>query len=146
MTRAAGEASRAPRVRFADTDPNGLASLVGGLIEQNLARDRSRARLLTGGSAALVAPDAGVEVTVRLGPGEVLVTNGRDLVADLVVTGVSDRLLALAGAPLRLGLPDGLTTEGRAVLRDLAARRVTIEGMATHPGLLRRLTMLLSAH
>jgi hypothetical protein len=146
VTGSAGEAGRAPRVRFADPEPNGLASMVGGLIEQNLARDRSRARLLTGGSATLVAPDAGVEVTVRLGPGEVLVTNGRDLAADLVVTAVSGRLLALAGAPLRLGLPDGLTTEGRAVLRDLAARRVTIEGMATHPGLLRRLTMLLSAH
>lgn len=145
MTDAAGEAARAPRVRFADAEPNGLASMVGGLIEQNLARDPSRARLLTGGSATLVAPDAGVEVTVRLGPGEVVVTNGPDPAADLVVTAASGRLLALAGAPLRLGLPDGLSAEGRAVLRDLAARRVTIEGMATHPGLLRRLTMLLSA-
>jgi len=145
VTDAAGEAARAPRVRFADAEPNGLASMVGGLIEQNLARDPSRARLLTGGSATLVAPDAGVEVTVRLGPGEVVVTNGPDPAADLVVTAASGRLLALAGAPLRLGLPDGLSAEGRAVLRDLAARRVTIEGMATHPGLLRRLTMLLSA-
>ncbi|MGZ5290159.1 MAG: hypothetical protein ACXWE5_11805 [Actinomycetota bacterium] len=146
MTEAGGEAGRAPRVRFVDAEPNGLASMVGGLIEQNLARDRSRARLLTGGAATLVAPDAGVEVTVRLGPREVVVANGADPAADLVVTAASGRLLALAGAPLRLGLPDGLTTEGRAVLRDLAARRVTIEGMGTHPGLLRRLTMLLSAH
>jgi hypothetical protein len=141
----AGEAARAPRVRFTDAEPNGLASIVGGLIQQNLARDPSRERLLTGGSVALIAPDAGVQTSLRLGPGEVAVTNGADPRADLIVTAVSGRLLALAGAPLRFGLPDGFTAEGRAVLRDLAARRVTIEGMAAHPGLLRRLTMLLTA-
>jgi len=146
VTEGAGESARAPGVRFADPEPNGLASMVGDLIEQNLAREPSRARLLTGGSATLVAPDAGVEVTITLGPSEVFVTNGPDPAADLVVTAGSGRLLALAGAPLRLGLPDGLTPEGRAVLRDLAARRVTIGGMVAHPGLLRRLTMLLSAH
>ena len=146
MTEAGGGPGRTPQVRFVDAEPNGLASMVGGLIEQNLARDRSRARLLTGGAATLVARDAGVQVTLTLGPREVVVANGADPAADLVVTAASGRLLALAGAPLRLGLPDGLTAEGRAVLRDLAAGRVRIEGMGTHPGLLRRLTMLLSAH
>jgi hypothetical protein len=146
VTEAGGGAGRAPQVRFVDAEPNGLASMVGGLIEQNLARDRSRARLLTGGAATLVARDAGVQVTLTLGPREVVVANGADPAADLVVTAASSRLLALAGAPLRLGLPDGLTADGRAVLRDLAARRVRIEGMGTHAGLLRRLTMLLSAH
>jgi hypothetical protein len=146
VTGAGGGAGRAPQVRFVDAEPNGLASMVGGLIEQNLARDRSRARLLTGGAATLVARDAGVQVTLTLGPREVVVANGADPAADLVVTAASSRLLALAGAPLRLGLPDGLTAEGRAVLRDLAAGRVRIEGLGTHPGLLRRLTMLLSAH
>ena len=63
MTEGAGETARAPGVRFADAEPNGLASMVGDLIEQNLARKPSRARLLTGGSATLVAPDAGVEAT-----------------------------------------------------------------------------------
>jgi len=146
VTGAAGGSTRAPRVRFADAEPNGLASMVGGLIEQNLVRDPSRARLLTGGSATLVAPDAGVEASLRLGPGDVVVSNGRDPAADLVVRADSGRLLGLAGAPLRFGLPDGLRAEGRAVLRDLAARRVTIDGLVAHAGLLRRLTMLLSAH
>lgn len=138
--------ARAPWVVFLDDEPNGLASMVGGLIEQNLVRDPGRAHLLTGGSAVLVAPDADVRVSLRLGPGEVEVRNGADPNADLVVTADSGRLLGLAGAPLRLGLPDAITSEGRAVLRDLGARRVRIRGMATHPGLLRRLTMLLSAH
>jgi hypothetical protein len=134
------------RVMLADAEPNGLASMLARLIEQNLARHPGRARLLTGGSAALVAPDAGVEVTVRLGPGDVVVSNGVDPAADLVVTAASGRLLGLAGTPLRFGLPDGLTNDGRAVLKDLASRRVAIQGMISHPGLVRRLTMLLSAH
>ena len=146
MTDAVREEPRGPKVVFTDAEPNGLATMVGGLIEQNLARDRSRSRLLTGGTATLIAPDAGVEVTLGLGPGEVRVSNGGDPTADLMVTAESGRLLGLAGAPLRFGLPDGLSHDGRAVLKDLAARRVTIGGMATHPGLLRRLTMLLSAH
>ena len=146
MTGEPTDPARMPGVVFLDAEPNGLASMVGGLIEQNLARDPGRARLLTGGSAVLVAPDADVEVSLRLGPGEVQVRNGADPGADLVVTADSGRLLGLAGAPLRFGLPDGVSTEGRAVLRDLAARRVRIRGMASHPGLLRRLTMLLSAH
>jgi hypothetical protein len=138
--------ARAPRVVFADEEPNGLASMVGGLIEQNLTRDPDRTRLLTGGSAVLDALDAGVAVTLRLGPGEVEVANGTSGPADLVVTAHSGDLLGLAGAPLRFGLPDALTHEGRAVVRGLATRRVRISGMAAHPGLLRRLTMLLSAH
>lgn len=146
MTDRGGRGAAAPRVVFTDAEPNGLAAMVGGLVEQNLARDRSRARLLTGGTAILIASDAGVAVTLGLGPGEVRVTNGADPTADLTVTAASARLLGLAGAPLRFGLPDGLRHDGRAVLRDLAARRVTIGGLATHPGLLRRLTMLLSAH
>lgn len=139
-------AGRAPNVVFADAEPNGLASMVGGLIEQNLSRDPARARLLIGGSAALVAPDAGVAVTLRLGPGEVGVVNGPAPDADLVVIADSGDLLGLAGAPLRFGLPDTLTYEGRTVVRGLATRRVRIHGIAAHPGLLRRLTMLLSAH
>jgi hypothetical protein len=133
-------------VVVADAAPNGLARMVADLIDQNLARDPDRARLLTGGVAVLVAPDAGVEVTVRVGPGEVGIRNGRAAGADLVVTADSGRLIGLAGTPLRLGLPDGFARQGRVVLRDLAARRVRVRGLATHPRLLRRLTMLLSAH
>jgi len=97
-----------------------------------------------GGVAVLVASDADVEVTVRLGPGEVEVRNGRSASADLVVAADSSLLIGLAGTPLRLGLPDGLERAGRAVLRDLAAGRIRVHGGASHPRLLRRLTMLLS--
>ncbi|MEO8475736.1 MAG: hypothetical protein ABI572_01645 [Actinomycetota bacterium] len=129
-----------------DSEPNGLATMVAGLVEQNLARDPARARLLTGGAVTLVSTDAGVEVTMRLGPGEVRVANGADPAADVIVRADSGRLLELAGVPLRAGLPDAFTSQGRATLRDLAARRIAIRGMIAHAGLVRRLTMLLSAH
>ncbi len=56
----------------------------------------------------------------------------------------SGRLLDLTTAPLRFGLPDVMTSEGRAVVRDLLVRRLRIGGLLRHPLRLARLTQLLS--
>ena len=55
--------ARPPAVVCVDAEPNGLAMMVAGLVQQNLARDPARVRLLTGGAVTLVSTDAGVEVT-----------------------------------------------------------------------------------
>jgi hypothetical protein len=49
-------------------DPSGLASMVADLIEQNLARDPDRRRLLHASVAVLDAPDAEVTVFLRIDP------------------------------------------------------------------------------
>ena len=56
-----------------------------------------------------------------------------------------DACSTLAAAPLRGGLPDALTPEGRAVVAALLTGRVRIRGLVRRPLLVRRLTMLLSA-
>jgi hypothetical protein len=56
----------------------------------------------------------------------------------------SERLLAITSAPLRLGLPDPMRSEGRAVLRDLVLRRVLVRGLLRHPIRVARFTSLLS--
>jgi hypothetical protein len=132
-------------VTYADAKPSGLAEMIGGLIAQNLVRVPARERLLRPALIAIAVPDAGVAVSLRVDPGRVLVADGPEPSARLRIAAASDRLLALAAAPLRWGLPDVLEHEGRAVLADLLRRRVRIHGLFSHAGALRRLTMLLSA-
>ena len=133
------------RVIYADAEPSGLASLLGGLIEQNLARDPARERLLKPSLVAITAPDAGVAVTLRIDAHRVVVIEGSDDAAAIEVSADSARLLALTAAPLRFGLPDPLRPEGRAALLDVVSGRVNIRGLLTHLRGVARLTMLLSA-
>ena len=131
-------------VVYGSDEPSGLASMVGGLIDQNLDRDPSRLRLLRPSSATITVPDAGVAITVRTGPGEVEVRDGADPDTHLAITADSERLLALTSAPLRFGLPDVFDARGRAVLGDVLSGRVRIRGLLTHPRRLARLSSLLS--
>ena len=125
-------------------EPSGLASMVAELIEQNLARDPGRLRLFRSSVAVLDAPDAEVTVFLRIDPEGVRVGDGDVPDAHVRISSDSGRLLDLTTAPLRLGLPDALTPEGRAIVRDLLARRLRIRGLLRHPLRLARLTKLLS--
>jgi hypothetical protein len=133
-------------------DHAGLRNLVEGLIEANLARAPERAlRIRRREAAALVATDAHAAVTVQLlpgaphAPGSFLVHDGEDPWAEVVVRAESAGLLELAATPLRFGLPDVLTTDGRELVRQLIARDIRVRGSLRHLGTVRRLSMLLSA-
>jgi hypothetical protein len=132
-------------VTYADDEPNGLAAMLGGLVGQNLARDPARRRLLRPCVAAFTVPDADVGATLRISREGVEVANHADARAHVSVTADADRLLALAAAPLRFGLPDPFRRDGRAALRAIATREVRVEGMLLHPRRLQRLDRLLSA-
>jgi hypothetical protein len=136
---------RHPAVRYADPAPNGLAAMLGELISQNLARDPRRDRWLRPAAVTLVASDARVVVTLRIGRDGVEVVNGPDTRAHLEVVTDARRLLDLAAAPLRLGLPDPFTPDGRAVARALLDGRLRVHGSIRHPLRLMRLNLLLSA-
>ena len=132
-------------VRY-DAEPEGLAAMLGGLIEQNLLRDPARHRLLRPATVGVAAKDAGVRVSIRIGPGDVLVGPGagRDAQVEIVASGHD--LLAMAGAPLRFGLPDVLRPEGRAIVGGLLTGRIRVRGLLLRLGTVRRFTMLLSAN
>ena len=131
-------------VVLVDREPNGLATMLAGLIEQNLARDPARRRLLHPVLVSITAPDAAVSATVRIERERVEVGDGADATAELAIVADSSALLALTAAPLRFGLPDPLRPAGRAVLRDVLAKRVRIRGMLAHPRVLARVSSLLS--
>ena len=137
-----------------DDQTPGIAfrGLVQGLVDANLERDPARAlRVSKREAASLVATDADVAVTIQMlpgarrAPGTVLVHDGRDPWAEIVVRAESLGLLELAATPLRFDLPDVATADGRAVVWQLLRRRIRVEGMLRHLGTVRRLSMLLSA-
>lgn len=132
-------------VRFADAEPNGLADLVGRLIEANLETDPDRRVLLRDTIVRLAASDAAIEATIALSSAGVAVSNGRaGRRPHLVLTADAYDLVELAGAPLRFGLPDVLDAQGRSVIRRIATRHVRVSGMLRHPIRLSRFTRLLS--
>jgi hypothetical protein len=105
----------APKVEYADAEPNGLAEMLGGLIQANLEQHPERARLLRKPAViAINAPDADVSVTITMLPSTVRIANGRPSRRPLLdVTAESTTLIELSSVPLRFGLPDSMTKEGR---------------------------------
>jgi hypothetical protein len=132
-------------VTYLDEEPNGLAAMLGGLIEANLEQHPERLALLSKSSTyAITAPDADVSVTIHLGPDGVRVANGVRGTPHVSVRAQSDDLIALSSVPLRFGLPDAMTSEGRAVLKKLLSGRLKVKGVVTQSGRLGRLNKLLS--
>jgi hypothetical protein len=131
-------------VVYRDDEPSGLATMVGGLIEQNIERDPSRRRLLRPAMTSITVPDVGIAITVRTGAGDVEIRDGADGVAQIGITADSAHLLALTSAPLRFGLPDLFDPRGRVVLGNIVSGRVRIRGLLRHPRRLARLAALLS--
>jgi len=131
---------------YADAEPNGLASLLGELIRQNLQREPSRHRLLRPGVVAIESTDAEVAATLRFTEGSVEIANGADVGADVHVRAQGAALLGLAGAPLRFGFPDAASRQGRAVVADIVRGEIRVRGLVTRAAAVRRLTMLLSAN
>ena len=133
-------------VSFADAEPNGLADLVGRLIEANLERRPDRRALLRPSVVELVASDADTAATIVLSANRVEISNASgSRTPHLRVVAGADDLLELSTAPLRFGCPDALDARGRSILRRIANRDVRVSGMLRHPIRLSRLTRLLSA-
>lgn len=132
-------------VRFADADPNGLADLVGRLIDTNLHAHPDRRRLLGPALVELSASDADMHATLEVTPDGVLVSNGRaNGRAHLRVRADAFDLVEFAAAPLRLGLPDVFDADGRAALGRVLRGHVRVSGMLRHPVRLSRFNRLLS--
>lgn len=125
-------------------EPSGLASMLAELIRANLRTDPGRAALLRPSVVVLDAPDAEVTVFLRIARDGVRVGDGDVPDAHVRIRANAERLLDLTNVPLRLGFPDIGRPEGRAVVRDLLARRLRIWGLLRHPLRLARVTRLLS--
>lgn len=133
------------RVEYADEHPNGLATMVGGLIQANLDRHPERRSLLHPAVVELAAPDAEVAIGITLSPRRVVVSSGSPPGRrDIRVRADSTELVLLSSVPLRLGMPDPFSAGGRQAIGTVFSRRIRISGALRHPVTLTRLTRLLS--
>jgi hypothetical protein len=132
-------------VQYLDPEPNGLAAMLGGLIQGNVALHPELEKLLAKRATyTIVAPDVDVAVSIRLTPGRVTVRNGTVGRPDVMVTTDSETLVGLSSVPLKFGLPDLMTKAGREVNKKLLKGRLKVKGLLLHPMKLGRLNKLLS--
>ena len=136
----------AATVEYVDEEPNGLASIIGGLIEGNLEQHPEREALLRPDVVGITAPDVEVSITLQIAPGRVGIANGLQGKPHLLVQANSDTLIELSTVPLKFGLPDNFSKEGRAVTGSLLKGRIKVRGMTRHLGKLARLNKLLSVN
>lgn len=135
----------AATVEYADREPNGLTAMLGALIQANLAAHPDMEALLgKPATYAVVASDVDTAVSIRLGHGRVTVRNGVVGKPDVLVRTDSETLVGLSSVPLRFGLPDPSTKEGRAVGKKLLKRQLEVKGLLLNPRKLGRLNKLLS--
>jgi hypothetical protein len=133
------------KVQYPDPEPNGLATMMGGLIEANLTAHPERSALLQKRATyAIQAPDVDVAVSIRLYRGTVTIRNGIIGRPDVLIRANSDDLVGMSAVPLRFGLPDLRTKEGRDLSRKLLKGRLKVQGLLRHPGTLSRFNKLMS--
>lgn len=139
------------RIRFAaGAEDNGLASMVAGLIEQNLAdrpdKQADFARLA--GRVAIVAEDAGVALTLEFANGTLTVHDGIAGVPDVSVRASSDDVVNLSLVELlpRVGLPDPRGRHTRQVFEGSRDGRIRVYGALTRLPFMLRLTRVMSVN
>jgi hypothetical protein len=129
-------------------EPNGLATMIAGLLEANIAQDPAKARLVESmrGAAEIDVPDTGVTIGLKFVPGTVTVTSGAVAGAELRIRANADTVLELSTVPLRFGLPDMLTDAGRDVTAKVLRRELTLGGLPLGLPLMTKLNRLLNVN
>jgi hypothetical protein len=126
--------------------PSDLATMIAGLVEANINADPAKARLVESGrgAAQIDVVDRSSTVGLKFVPGTLTVTSGPVPGADVRVTADAETLMDLSTVPLRFGLPDALTEDGRALGTKLVAGTLRVRGLPRGLPMLRRLNRLLS--
>lgn len=134
-------------VRMADSEPNGLATMLADLLRANIQRHPRRMMLFRHACVGIRASDIGLSATLDIEPGRVTVSNGLAKERlDVKVRSDGATLIELTTVPLIAGVPNVFRSEGRSVVRKLSAGTLKVAGLSRHPFVLMRLMKLLSAH
>jgi hypothetical protein len=133
-----------------DTEHNGLANMVAGLILQNLTEHPKKradfARLR--GRIAIVAEDAGVAMTLEFTGNMLTVHDGIVGIPDVTLRASGDDIvqMSLLEFTALLSLPDLRGAATRQIIRKSWDGRVRVYGALLHVPLLLRLSRLLSVN
>lgn len=123
-----------------------FARMLGGLLAANLQADPGKEDLVrrSEGAIGIVVTDTDEEVRLHFAGDALWVTSGPATAAELRLVGTADTILGLSTVPLRLGLPDLLTSSGRGMTGRWLAGGLQVHGLPRHAGLLRTVLSLLN--
>ena len=135
-------------------EDNGFANMLHAMLSQNFEAKPHKLRDLRAmqGSAALVADDAGVAVTLRFELGKVVIESGVRGVPDVCIRGTTDAVMSMSNMPLTFGLPfpDPRDREAKAAYDgiNLAMKKgeIHVFGMLRHFLFTQRLTRIMSVN
>jgi SCP-2 sterol transfer family len=125
---------------------SGLATMLGTLLAQNVAKNRAKYEDFrhVDADVAIELTDLGEAVTLSFAGDRCTVRNGVEGRPRVRLRTDSDTLLRLSSLKIGpLGLPNYVDANGRSVLRALAGGRLRIDGMR-HLSTLNRVTRLFS--
>ncbi len=119
----------------AAAEDNGLAAMLQGLLGENIAASEGKRHDFEaiGTSFAVIAPDAGVAVTLVFDHGRCTIHQGVRPSTEVIITADADRIPSLSLLQIRHGLPWVLDDNGRQFLQSLLRRQVKIEGLVDLP-------------
>lgn len=137
-------------------EDNGLASMLADLVRQNLEAKPHKVPDFEAlhGTVAIVAEDADVCLTLRFERGRLTIHDGIVGIPDLAIRGSSDMIMAMSNMPLTrpLGLPipdprdkDQLAVS-QSVMTAMRSGELQMHGALLHPGLVMRLTRVMSVN
>ncbi|MGA7120391.1 MAG: hypothetical protein WBY94_09855 [Polyangiaceae bacterium] len=141
----------------ADAEDNGLATMLGNLVRQNLeAKPHKKADFAAlAGNVAIVADDVDVALTLSFERGgKLTIHDGIVGIPDVTIRGPSEAIMAMSNIPLAtpLGLPIPRRGDREAVLAlrtvvsAMGQGKLHAYGMPFHPLLVMRLTRVMSIH
>jgi hypothetical protein len=135
---------------------NGLASMLGDLVRQNLEAKPHKVPDFEAldGTVAIVAEDADVCLTLQFERGRLTIYDGIVGIPDVAIRGTSDMIMAMSDMPLTraLGLPfpdprdKAQLAVSQSVLAAMRAGELKMYGALFHPGLVVRLTRVMSVN
>ena len=122
-----------------DLDPraedNGLALMLKGLLDENIAASASKLRDFGAINTrfAVVAPDAEVTVTLWFESGTCTIYDGLREGVEVVITADSGKIPELSLLQMRYGIPWLLDDAGKSFVRALLSREIKIAGLVDLP-------------
>ena len=116
-------------------EDNGLALMLHGLLEENLAAHRSKRRNFTAIRTrfAIIAPDAEVKVSLWFEAGHCTLYDGVRDGTDVIITADSGKIPELSQLRIRFGMPWILDEAGKGLVRSFLVGEIRIEGLLDLP-------------
>jgi len=134
-------------VDYADTEPSAFASMLGGLIEANVAGRPERKADFDSLSArvGVWVNDIDEGVTLEFQRGHLVVHNGLTPKRDLTIRADADTVMSLSNLKIGLfGMPVYYDTVGRGVAAKLLSGKLRIDGLVGNLATLNTVTRIFS--